>query len=203
MSRKLTVVATDLEGVLTPEIWIAVSEKTGIRELRLTTRDEPDYDKLMKGRLRILKEHGLKLRDIQNVIAAIQPLAGALEFVNWVRSNLQLIILSDTFAEFASPLMAQLGWPTLFCNWLEVDAENNVAGYRIRKPDGKKHAVIALKGLGFHVISIGDSYNDTTMLAEADAGLLFRPPQNVIAEFPQFKVTTEYRQLQEAIERLL
>jgi phosphoserine/homoserine phosphotransferase len=203
MSRELTIVAADLEGVFTPEVWIAVSEKTGIEKLRLTTRDVPDYDKLMQGRLRILREHGLRLRDIQAVIQTLQPLPGAVDFVNWVRSRTQLIVLSDTYAEFAAPLMAKLGYPTLFCNWLEVDEDNSIVGYHIRKRDGKKHAVIALKGLGFQVIAIGDSYNDTTMLAEADVGLLFRPPQNVIAEFPQFQVTREYGELKESIEKVL
>jgi phosphoserine/homoserine phosphotransferase len=203
MSRELTIVAADLEGVFTPEVWIAVSEKTGIEKLRLTTRDVPDYDKLMQGRLQILREHGLKLRDIQAVIQTLQPLPGAVDFVNWVRSRTQLIVLSDTYAEFAAPLMAKLGYPTLFCNWLEVDEDNSIVGYHIRKRDGKKHAVIALKGLGFQVIAIGDSYNDTTMLAEADVGLLFRPPQNVIAEFPQFQVTREYGELKESIEKVL
>ncbi|MBM3333831.1 bifunctional phosphoserine phosphatase/homoserine phosphotransferase ThrH [Candidatus Sumerlaeota bacterium] len=203
MKHKLTVVAADLEGVFTPEVWIAVAEKTAIERLRLTTRDVPDYDVLMRGRLQILREHGLKLSDVQAVIQTLQPLPGAIDFVNWVRSRTQLIVLSDTYAEFASPLMAKLGFPTLFCNWLEVDAEGNIVGYHIRKRDGKKAAVVALRDLGFHVIAIGDSYNDTTMLAEADAGLLFRPPANVAAEFPQFKVTTEYGELREQIEGLL
>jgi phosphoserine / homoserine phosphotransferase len=193
---KPTILATDLEGVLVPEIWIAVAEKTGIERLRLTTRDIPDYDRLMRGRLAILREQHLTLADIQAVIATIDPLPGALEFLNWARAQMQVIILSDTFYEFAAPLMVKLGQPTLFCNILEVDAANNIAGYRLRQSDGKRKAVVALKRLDFHVIAMGDSYNDTTMLAEADAGILFRPPANVVAEFPQFLVLHEYEQLQ-------
>jgi len=203
MSRKLTIVAADLEGVFTPEVWIAVAEKTRIEKLRLTTRDVPDYDALMKGRLKILREHGLTLKDIQAVIETLQPLPGALDFVNWVRSRTQLIILSDTYAEFAAPLMAKLGYPTLFCNNLTVDEKRNIVDYNIRIKDGKKHAVVALKGLNFRVIAIGDSYNDTTMLAAADVGILFRPPDNVAAEFPQFPVTRTYEELRKQIEPLL
>jgi phosphoserine/homoserine phosphotransferase len=193
---KPTILATDLEGVLVPEIWIAVAEKTGIERLRLTTRDISDYAQLMQGRLAILREQHLTLADIQAVIATIDPLPGALEFLNWARAQMQVIILSDTFYEFAAPLMVKLGQPTLFCNTLEVDAANNIAGYRLRQSDGKRKAVVALKRLDFHVIAMGDSYNDTTMLAEADAGILFRPPANVVAEFPQFPVLHEYEQLQ-------
>ena len=203
MTRKPTIIAADLEGVFLPEIWIAVAEKTGIEKLRLTTRDIPDYDRLMKGRLQILREHGLKLSDIQAVIETIDPLAGAVDFVNWARSRTQLVVLSDTFTEFAAPLMAKLGYPTLFCNCLEVDEGNNIVDYHIRQQDGKRHAAIAFKGLGFRVIAIGDSYNDTTMLAEADVGILFRPPDNVIAEFPQFRVMREYDELREHIDQLL
>jgi len=203
MSRALAVIAADLEGVFTPEVWIAVAEKTGIERLRLTTRDVPDYDQLMKGRLKILRENGLTLDDIQAVIKTLQPLPGALEFLNWVRSRSQLIVLSDTYAEFAAPLMAKLGYPTLFCNFLTVDENRNIVDYNIRIRDGKKEAVVALRGLNFRVIAIGDSYNDTTMLAAADVGLLFRPPDNVAAEFPQFKVTRTYDELRQEIERLL
>lgn len=203
MSRKIPIIAADLEGVFVPEIWIAVAEKTGIEKLRLTTRDVSDYDVLMKGRLKILREHGLTLDDIQAVINTVQPLPGALEFLNWVRTRMQLIILSDTYTEFAAPLMAKLAHPTLFCNSLTVDEKRNIVDYNIRIKDGKRHAVIALKNLNFRVIAMGDSYNDTTMLAEADAGLLFRPPDNVIRDFPQFKVTREYDELRREIERLL
>jgi len=203
MSHKIPIVAADLEGVFTPEIWIAVAEKTGIEKLRLTTRDINDYDLLMKGRLNILREHGLTLDDIQAVIATLQPLPGALEFVSWVRSRTQLIVLSDTYTEFAAPLMAKLGYPTLFCNCLTVDEKRNIVGYNIRIKDGKKHAVLALKGLNFRVIAMGDSYNDTTMLAAADVGILFRPPDNVAAEFPQFPVTRTYAELRVHLEPLL
>jgi len=189
------ILAMDLEGVLVPEIWIAVSEKTGIEKLRLTTRDVPDYDKLMRGRIAILKEHGLKLADIQDVIRRVDPMPGARDFVDWVRARIQLIILSDTYYEFAMPLMEKLGWPTLFCNRIEADATNTIVNYHLRIRDGKKHAVAALKGLNFRVIAVGDSYNDTTMLAQADRGILFRPPQNIIAEFPQFPVMREYGEL--------
>jgi len=203
MYSKLTLVAMDLEGVLVPEIWIAFAEKTGIEKLRLTTRDISDYDKLMKGRLAILREHGLKLNDIQEVIRGIEPLPGAKDFLDWLRARAQVVILSDTFSQFATPLMEKLGWPALFCNFLEADAEGNIVNYHLRQPDGKKHAVIALKSLNFRVIAMGDSYNDTTMLAEADEGILFRPPENVIAEFPQYPVMTEYAALREYLaERL-
>lgn len=203
MSSKPTIIAADLEGVFLPEIWIAFSEKTGIKELRLTTRDIPDYDRLMKGRLKILRENGLKLRDIQAVIDTVDPLPGAVEFVDWARSRAQLIVLSDTFTQFAWPLMAKLGFPPLFCNYLEVDGDSNIVDYHIRKKDGKREAVLAFRQLNFRVIAIGDSYNDTTMLVEADHGILFRPPDNVIAEFPQFPVTREYDELKKHLEDLL
>jgi phosphoserine/homoserine phosphotransferase len=196
MHPRPTILATDLEGVLVPEIWIAVAEKTGIERLRLTTRDLPDYDALMRGRIQILREHRLSLADIQAVIDTIDPLPGALDFLRWVRAQTQLIILSDTFYEFAAPLMVKLGQPTLFCNTLEVDDANAIAGYRLRQQDGKRKAVTALRELGFRVLAMGDSYNDTTMLAAADAGILFRPPANVAAEFPQFPVLHEYDELQ-------
>jgi len=203
MSVAPTIVAMDLEGVLVPEVWIAVAERTGIEKLRLTTRDVPDYDQLMRGRLKILRENGLTLRDIQSVIRGIDPLPGAREFLDWLRATAQAIILSDTYYEFADPLMAKLGRPTLFCNSLEVDERDVIVGYRLRQRDGKRKAVMALKGLRFRVIAVGDSYNDTTMLAEADNGILFRPPANVIAEFPQYPVVTEYRELRAVIEGML
>jgi phosphoserine / homoserine phosphotransferase len=191
----------DLEGVLVPEIWINVAATTGIDALKRTTRDEPDYDKLMRGRLRILDEHGLKLADIQRVIEQMRPLDGALEFLRWLRSRFQVIILSDTFDQFAAPLMAQLDNPCLFCNSLVVDAGGRVTDYTIRIRDGKRKAVMALKLLNFNVVAAGDSYNDTTMLDEADAGILFRPPDNVIRDFPQFPVTRTYEELRTAFER--
>jgi len=197
----LIVACLDLEGVLVPEIWINVAERTGIAELRRTTRDEPDYDKLMRGRIRILAERGLRLSDIQGVIAGMRPLPGANELLAWLRERFQVLILSDTFYQFAKPLMRQLGDPTLFCNDLEVDAAGCVVGYRLRQPDGKRCAVRALKGLAFGTIAAGDSYNDTAMLAEADAGILFRPPDNVVAEFPQFPVTRSYDELRAAFEQ--
>ncbi len=184
----------DLEGVLIPEVWINFAERTGIDALRATTRDIPDYDVLMKQRLRILSENGLGLADIQEVIAGMRPLEGAPEFLDWLRERFQVIILSDTFYEFAEPFMRQLGWPTLFCHRLGVDGDGRVVDYHLRQPDPKRNAVIALKQLNFRVIATGDSYNDTTMLAEADAGILFRPPQNVIDEFPQYPVATDYDQ---------
>jgi phosphoserine/homoserine phosphotransferase len=189
----------DLEGVLVPEIWIAFADETGIPELRRTTRDEPDYDKLMRGRLAILDAHGLKLSDIQAVIAKLSPLEGALGFLETLRARTQVIILSDTFYQFAEPLMRQLGWPTLFCNELVVEPSGRVAGYRLRIPDGKKRAVAALKALAFTVHAAGDSYNDTTMLGEADRGVLFRCPDKVAEEFPQFRRTREYVELLDAL----
>lgn len=188
----------DLEGVLVPEIWINVAERTGIAELRRTTRDEPDYDKLMRRRLEILDQHGLKLADIQSVIAGMNPLEGAPAFLDWLRARFQVIILSDTFDEFARPLMAKLGYPTLFCNSLVVDAEGRVRDYRIRIRDGKRKAVMALKLLNFDVVAAGDSYNDISMLSEADHGILFRPPEKIAGEFPQFRVAYSYDELRHA-----
>ena len=191
----------DLEGVLVPEIWINVAERTGIAALRRTTRDEPDYDKLMRGRIEILDQHRLGLADIQAVIETMEPLEGALQFLDWLRSRTQVIILSDTFGQFAAPLMKKLGWPTLFCHALEIDGAGRVAGYKLRIADGKRRAVEALKALNFRVVAAGDSYNDTTMLAAADAGILFRPPANVVADFPQFPVTSTYAELRAAFVR--
>jgi len=198
-----TIITLDLEGVFTPEIWIAVAETTGIPALRRTTRDEPDYDKLMRYRIAILEEQGITLADIQDVIANMGLLPGAREFLDWLRSRSQAIILSDTFYEFAAPLMAQLGHPTLLCNMLEVDERDMITGYKLRIVSGKRKAVQALKALNFRVIASGDSYNDMTMLEEADHGILFRPPPNVIADYPQFPVTTEYEELKQRIETLL
>ncbi|MFZ6028098.1 MAG: bifunctional phosphoserine phosphatase/homoserine phosphotransferase ThrH [Chloroflexota bacterium] len=198
-----TLIAMDLEGVFVPEIWIAVAEKTQIAELRLTTRDIPNYDTLMKNRLKILDAHGLSLADIQAVISTLDPLPGAVDFLNWARAACQLIVLTDSFYEFIAPLKAKLGNPTIFCNSLEVDEQQRIAGYRLRQRDGKKHAVMAFKSIGFRVIAGGDSYNDTSMLAEADHGVLFRPPANVIAEFPQYPVFADYISLQAHVAGLL
>jgi phosphoserine/homoserine phosphotransferase len=197
--QKPLIACLDLEGVLVPEVWIAFADRTGIPELRRTTRDEPDYDKLMQGRLKILDEHGLKLPDIQEVIATLRPLDGALAFLDELRARTQVIILSDTFYQFAEPLMRQLGWPTLFCHELVVESSGRVAGYRLRIPDGKRKAVASLKALQFTVHAAGDSYNDTSMLAEADRGVLFRCPDNVAAEFPQFRRTERYDELMSAL----
>lgn len=193
--KQQTIVTLDLEGVLVPEIWIAFAEKTGIEQLKLTTRDIPDYDELMTGRLAILNEHGLKLADIQEVIGTLAPLEGAKAFLDELRSITQVVILSDTFLEFAKPLMEQLAWPTIFCHDLEIDAEGRVAKYRLRQPDQKRKAVAAFRSLNYRVIAAGDSYNDTTMLGEADTGFLFRSPDNVKAEFPQFRSAEEYDEL--------
>jgi len=187
----------DLEGVLLPEIWIAFAEKTGIEELRLTTRDVPDYDQLMVGRLKILKENKLKLIDIENVIKTLTPLEGAQSFLDWLKSEFQVIILSDTFYQFVKPLMGKLDYPTLFCHELIVGSEGEITGYKLRQKDGKTKAVAALQGLNFQVIAAGDSYNDIGMLKKADAGILFCPPENVIKEFPQFPVTRDYTEFKE------
>ncbi len=194
----MEIACLDLEGVLIPEIWIAFAERTGIPDLRATTRDIPDYDRLMRQRLRLLEEHRLGLPDIQAVIGAMSPLPGAAEFLNWLRERFQVVILSDTYYEFATPLMRQLGYPTLMCNRLAIDGSGRVVGYRLRQPDQKREAVKAFHGLNFRVIAAGDSYNDTAMLTEADAGILFCPPDNVVREFPQFPVTHDYGELRDA-----
>ena len=191
-----------MEGVLTPEIWIAVAEKTGISELRRTTRDEPDYDKLMRGRLALLDQHDLKLPDIQRVIATLQPLAGAKEFLDQLRSLAQVIILSDTFEQFATPLLRQLGWPVLLCHRLVVQ-DGRITDYQLRIPEQKRRAVAALKLLNYQVISAGDSFNDTAMLAEADVGLLFRAPEGVKRQFPQFPAVETYDALMRLIQRAM
>jgi phosphoserine/homoserine phosphotransferase len=188
----------DLEGVLFGEIWINFSQQTGIEKLKLTTRDIPDYDVLMRQRLQILKDNGLGLPDIQAVIDKMEPLDGALDFINWLRQHFQVVILSDTFYEFAAPLMKKLGYPTLLCHQLEIDENGFVTDYKLRMQDQKRSAVRAFKGLNFHVIAAGDSYNDTTMLSEAHAGILYCPPPNVIEEFPQFPVTWNYDEMSEA-----
>ena len=196
----MQLVCLDLEGVLVPEIWIEFSHRTGISELSRTTRDEPDYDKLMKSRLDLLARHKLGLPDIQKVIAEMGPLPGAKDFLDRLRQDFQAIILSDTFYEFAMPLMRQLGMPTLFCHKLEADSQGFVVNYHLRMPNQKKESVKRFKELNFKVIAAGDSYNDTAMLAEAHAGILFHAPENVIREFPQFQVTDSYAELRAAID---
>jgi len=194
------IVCLDLEGVLVPEIWISFAELTGIEELRATTRDVPDYDQLMRFRLGVLEQHKLGLPDIQRVIAGMRPLEGAAEFLQGLRQRYQVVILSDTFYEFAMPLMAQLNLPTLFCHRLEVDDSGRITNYKLRLRDHKTKAVQAFRQLNFRTIAAGDSYNDIGMLGEADAGILFSPPQNVIDEFPQFPVARTYKELQAAID---
>jgi len=188
----------DLEGVLVPEIWIDFATRTGIDELKATTRDIPDYHVLMQQRLRLLKENGLKLQDIQNVIAQMSPLEGARDFIDWLRQRFQVIILSDTFYEFSSPLMAQLGWPTLFCHRLEVDEKGNVVNYKLRQENPKQKCVEAFQSLNYRIIAAGDSYNDTTMLGAAECGILFHAPHNVKEEFPQFKAVDTFADLKQA-----
>ncbi len=191
---KQTIITLDMEGVLTPEIWIAVAEKTRIEKLRLTTRDIPDYDVLMRGRLKLLDEHGLKLKDIQDVIGTLDPLPGGLEFLNQLRQMFQVIILSDTFEQFAQPLMRKLGWPTLLCHRLEV-VDGRVVDYILRQREQKKHAVAALKNLNYQVLAAGDSFNDIAMLREADIGYLFCAPKAIQDQFPEFKPVEEYSEL--------
>jgi phosphoserine / homoserine phosphotransferase len=195
-----SIVTLDLEGVLVPEIWIAFAEKTGIEELRLTTRDIPDYDVLMRGRLDILDKHGLKLPDIQDVIGTLAPMDGAKAFLDELRSLTQVIILSDTFGEFAQPLMRQLAWPSIFCHQLEVDATGRIANYKLRQSDQKKLAVAAFKSLNYKVVAAGDSFNDTTMLAEAHTGFFFHAPESIKAQFPQFRAFDDYGDLMAAIK---
>ena len=196
----MQVVCLDLEGVLIPEIWIAFAERTGIAAFRRTTRDEPDYDKLMRWRLDLLRQHCLKLADIQAVIAGMAPMDGARDFLDELRSRFQVIILSDTFYEFADPMMRQLGRPTLFCHKLVVDADGFVADYKLRQPNQKFHAVNALKGLNYQVIAAGDSYNDTGMLGAADAGFFMHPPESIVAQFPQYPVNRSYAELKASID---
>jgi phosphoserine / homoserine phosphotransferase len=196
----MQIVCLDLEGVLVPEIWIAFAQRTGIAAFSRTTRDEPDYDKLMQFRLALLRENGLKLADIQAVIGGMAPMDGAKDFLDELRTRFQVIILSDTFYEFADPLMRQLGRPTLFCHRLETDAEGFVSAYRLRQPNQKFHAVKALKSLNFQVIAAGDSYNDTGMLGAADAGFFIHPPASIVAEFPQFPVNHSYAELKASID---
>lgn len=197
----MQIVCLDMEGVLVPEIWITFAERTGIPALRRTTRDEPDYDKLMQYRLNILREHKLGLPDIQQVIGAMGPMEGCKDFLDALRRDYQVVILSDTFYEFAKPLMAQMGQPTLFCHRLEADRDGMLVNYHLRMPNQKKAAVEAFKALNFKVIAAGDSYNDTAMLGAADAGILMHPPENVVREFPQFPVVRSYTALRTEIDR--
>ena len=197
--QKPVIVCLDLEGVLVPEIWINVALKTGIEELKITTREMPDYDKLMRQRLAILDRNNLKISDIQEVIGTMGPLEGAPEFIRWLHDRCQVIILSDTFYQFAFPLMKQLGFPTLFCNQLEIDGSGRIADYHMRMQNQKKHSVAAFKSLNFFTMAAGDAYNDTAMLGEADAGFFFRPPDHLPKEFPQFPVTHTYGELQERL----
>jgi phosphoserine/homoserine phosphotransferase len=199
----MQLICSDLEGVFVPEIWINVAEKTGIEELRLTTRDISDYDLLMKQRLELLETHNLKLKDIQEVIATMDPLPGALEIMNWMRRRTQVVVVSDTFTQFAAPLMEKLGWPTLLCNNLVIDDMGRVADYRLRQSDGKRKVVEAFNSLAYEVIAMGDSYNDITMLQTAAHGILFCPPANVIEEYPELPVTRDYDQLREALAKVL
>ena len=196
----MQLICLDLEGVLVPEIWIAFSQRTGINDFARTTRDEPDYDKLMRYRLALLREHGLKLADIQAVVAGMAPMAGAREFLDDLRSRFQVVILSDTFYEFADPLMSQLGRPTLFCHRLVIDVDGFVVDYKLRQPDQKRHAVNALKSLNYQVIAAGDSYNDTGMLLAADAGFFIHPAPGISAKFPQFLVNSNYAELKASID---
>ena len=197
----MEIACLDLEGVLIPEIWIAFAEKTGIDALKRTTRDEPDYDVLMRYRLDILDQHGLGLKEIQDVISTLAPLEGAREFVDWLRERFQVVILSDTFYEFALPLMRQLGYPTLLCHKLEADSDGRVVNYHLRQVNPKRQAIVGFKSMYYRTIAAGDSYNDTTMLAEADAGILFHAPQNVIDEFPQFPAVHTYDDLKKEFIR--
>ena len=197
----MEIACLDLEGVLVPEIWIEFANKTGIEELKATTRDIPDYDVLMKQRLALLDQHGFKLQDIQEVIATLKPLDGAREFVDWLRERFQVIILSDTFYEFSQPLMRQLGFPTLFCHRLVADEDGRVVDYKLRQADPKRQSIRALQTIYYRTIAAGDSYNDTTMLAEADAGILFHAPKNVIEEFPQFPAVHTYEDLKKEFIR--
>ena len=196
------IVCCDLEGVWVPEVWINVSKKTGIEELKLTTRDIRDYDELMHYRLEILDKHNLKLKDIQDVISTIRPLEGALEMINWIKSVTRLVVVSDTFTEFADPLIRQLDYPLLFCHSLEVNEDNRIIGYNLRQKDPKRQVIKALKSLNYTVIAFGDSYNDISMLQEADKAFLYKPPQNVINDFPDFPIASNYSEMRDLLEQM-
>jgi phosphoserine/homoserine phosphotransferase len=199
----MKIICADMEGIFTPEIWIQVSKRTGIEELKLTTRDISDYDVLMKRRLGILAEHGLKLKDITDVIETMDPLEGAVEILDWMRSQTQVVVVSDTYVEFAKPLLKKLGWPTLFCNYLTIAEDGSIADYNLRQKDGKRETVLSLKQLNYSIIAIGDSYNDITMLKEADAAVLFRPPENVKNEYPELPATYNYDELKKVMKEML
>jgi len=201
--QTMKIICADMEGIFTPEIWIQVSKKTGIDELKLTTRDISDYDVLMKKRLGILAANGLKLKDITDVIETMDPLEGAIEFLDWMRSRTQVIVVSDTYVEFAKPLLKKLGWPTLFCNSLTIAPDGAIADYNLRQKDGKRKTVLSLQQLKYEIIAVGDSYNDITMLKEADAGILFRPPENVKNEYPELPATYDYEELKIVMEKML
>lgn len=199
----MKILVADLEGVFLPEIWVNVAKKTGIEELKLTTRDISDYDVLMTKRLSILDEHNLTLKDIQDVIASLDPLDGAKQMLDWIRKRTQIIILSDTFEEFAGPLMEKLGFPALLCHNLTVDATNRITGYNLRIDNQKARAVQALQGLNYHVIAFGDSYNDTGMILEADQGFFFKPPESITKDFPDIPITRSYDELKAMLSNLL
>ncbi len=199
----MQIVCCDLEGIFVPEIWMNVAEKTGIKKLRLTTRDISDYDVLMQKRLALLDENGIKIEDIKAVIATMNPLEGAVEFLEWLRSCTQVIVVSDTFVQFARPLMRKLGWPTLFCHTLSIDPDGTITGYNLRQRDSKRHAVICLKSLYYKTIAIGDSYNDITMLKEADNGILHNPPENIKDEFPEFPISYSFDELKTILKNIL
>ncbi len=196
----MEIVCLDLEGTLVPEIWIAFAEKTGISDLKITTREEPNYNKLMNYRINILREHHLTLKDIQDVISTIRPMDGALEFINKVRQITQVVILSDTFREFASPLMKQLGWPTILCNSLKIDSNNMITGITLRQVDGKRKAIEAFRSINYKTFAAGDSYNDLTMIHAADAGCLFRAPAKILQEEPDLKICNDYKEFYQQIE---
>ncbi len=199
----MKILVADLEGVFLPEMWVSVAEKTGIEALKLTTRDIKDYDVLMTKRLSVLKENNLKIQDLQKVIATLEPLDGALDALNWIRQEAQIIILSDTFEEFANPLMVKLNFPTLLCHNLTIDAQGNITGYNLRIKNQKTHAVKALKGLNYHVIAFGDSYNDVGMIQEANQGFFFNPPDSMLIDYPQVPVTRNYQELKAMISTAL
>ena len=203
LGENMYIVCLDLEGVLVPEIWINVAQKTGIKELELTTRDISDYDVLMEKRLSILHKHGLKINDIKKVIDSMKPLECAVEFLEWLRSCVPVIIASDTFVQFAGPLMKKLGWPTLFCNSLQIHSDGSINGYTLRRKDGKRQTILSLRNLNYRTIAVGDSYNDVSMLKEADTGIFFRPPDNIKNEFPELTASYSHEELKNIIQRII